>query len=459
MGKLKSNLRKRKVYAHAANRPHKGGRSTFTMIPGTNYMGVGHPWPSNGPAQTANDEFSYGHDDDYEYAEAQLKSEGSDINPKFAWIQGIDIGRGDDHYLEQLEDGFDATLARTFFGLKRTAAQVGLIPTVQLKKPKGMSFGNMRGQVNIVDDDMTGETGTEVARLSTATTSAKTNSAEEVTPVAPIYRTVTHPFQEHVNVVLPYKKIMFGKNITNSAGPGFEASDVYSFTFRLNSPTDIFYEYSHTNDPQPTSDTLGASTIQSPMYWKYWSTFYRYYTVTKTEYKITIVPGGDAGQRASVWTYHHGIQGPPIRAGSNATISDTLRSFHRHARCTPVKSRSCAADFRNVVDMQRTIEGVYRPGRHSVQNDIVEDDMAQTWHQVGSVPPLRELCTVVVQKPDDVLKGQGNAFIFNVILEMQLHIQMRDLYERYDYPHPTGDYTNLPLINGFALQPDTFYET
>ena len=63
------------------------------------------------------------------------------------------------------------------------------------------------------------------------------------------------------------------------------------------------------------------------------------------------------------------------------------------------------------------------------------------------------------QRPDDVLKGQGNAFIFNVILEMQLHIQMRDLYERYDYPHPTGDYTNLPLINGFALQPDTFYET
>lgn len=277
------------------------------------------------------------------------------------------------------------------------------------------------------------------------------NAAEHVTPVMPVYQSVTHPFRPCVNVTLPYKRLLFRKEITANIGNPV-ATDIVHMTFRLNSPVDIITDQSYVADPVSTNDVV-AGTIQRPMYYSYWSSFYRYYTVTKTEYKITVVPrsGDIMGQRKfSAWTYHHGEQQPKLFNTSFGRITDQQRAFHKHARCKPVYDVATNGN-NGPYGSAVTFEGVYYPGRHSVQNDIVEDDKAKTWHRVGEVPPLKEMCTFLICRADDTATGVGT-FTFDLLLETVNHVQFRDLKEDYDSPN----LLNLPGITDYWAQTDMY---
>lgn len=297
--------------------------------------------------------------------------------------------------------------------------------------------------------------GVEAAQAAPAQAGGATGGkAETVTPVMPIYSSVTHPFQDCVNVVMPYKRILFNQSLSMSSTAA--ATDVYSFTFRLNSPVDVMTEYTFAANPTYAADAL-SGTAQRPMYYNYWSGFYRYYTVTQTTYKITIVPNGGSERKYSAWTYHHGMQGPFLIGPGPGFVrkQDQLRAFDKHARCTPIVERAGNSGMpvadRTKWDVAKTISGMYRPGRISVQNDVVEDDLAKTWHPVGEVPPLKELCTLVVQRADDQMDS-GNA-VFQVTLEMEIHCQFRDL--RWDFEGP-GNTANLPAIADWSTQTNMY---
>ena len=287
------------------------------------------------------------------------------------------------------------------------------------------------------------------------------NAAEQVTPVMPVYKEVCHPFQNYVNVVLPYKKIFFNKTITGAALP--KETDVWTMTFRLNTPVDIVTDYTYAIDPAAQADTLTSESTkwERPMYYNYWSTFYRYYTVTHTEYKITLRMRNAKGAKAlSVWTYHHGMQGPPTivyyTGGTWSTVSDQIRGFHRHARCTRFLG-SGTEEARNFgkFSNETVIEGEYWPGRYSVQNDIVEDEMAKTWHKIGEVPPLKEACTVIIQNADDsdVFPAESDP-VFDIVLDLRHHVQFRDLKEMYDAPSQYN--SQIPQINDYWRQTNMY---
>jgi hypothetical protein len=271
------------------------------------------------------------------------------------------------------------------------------------------------------------------------------NAAERVTPVEIPRAIFTHPFQDTITVRLPYQSMVFSQGITAAAVRA--ASDVLAYTWRLNSPVDIATSYTYVADPTPSADTA-SGTQNSPMYWRYYSSLYRYYTVIKSSYKIYVRPSNIGGRRWSAWTYHHGNQGPPIMDASFVYPTDHYKGFHKHARCTPIVERSTASTIENSDWSERTISGEYYPGRYSVQNDVVEDDLTRTWHKVSDVPPLKELLTLIIHKSDFENNFSGTNF-FDIKFEITYDVQFKDLYEQFAYPY-LG--TGLPAVTNYADQ-------
>lgn len=259
---------------------------------------------------------------------------------------------------------------------------------------------------------------------------AATKGAETITPVDPVRSVVTHPFQDVVNVMLPYKVQAFQATVSCAATPAI--TDVYTTSWRLNTPLDIQTAYTYAADPAPAADAA-AGTANRPMYWNYWSTFYKYYTVTHCHYKISIKTRTSNSRygKFSAWTYHHGMQGPPTIDGVTfAYPNDRYRSFHKHARCTPIREHNAAVE----PTITKVIEGDYYPGRYSVQNDVVEDDLAETWHKTTEVPPLKEWLTLIIQKADEQETNALGQSLWDITYEFFYHVQFRDLYEIYTYP-------------------------
>jgi len=287
----------------------------------------------------------------------------------------------------------------------------------------------------------------DVVMMAVGGGTGKVNMGEHITPVDIPRSIFTHPFQNTVTVSLPYKSATFGNVITSAASA--LATDVYSFTFRLNSPRDVITEYTYAADPAPTSDTF-SGTQNSPMYWNYYSSMYRYYTVIKSHYKVTIRGTNTGGKRWSVWSVHHGMQGPPIiGAGPGfGYASDMYKSFWPHARFQQLVERGGSGTAVNSDYGSVLMEGDYYPGRVSVQNDVVEDELARTWHPVSEVPPLKELCTIIVHKSDFEAYYALTSYL-DVQVEVNYTVQFKDLKEIYQYPILGQD---LPAIVDYCNQ-------
>lgn len=286
---------------------------------------------------------------------------------------------------------------------------------------------------------------TPMAMMAAAAPGTMGNPAESVTPVDIPRAIFTHPFQDTVTVSLPYQMYTFNASVTLASVRA--ASDVYQATFRLNSPVDVQTSYTYVADPTPTADSVSAP-VNSPMYWNYYSKLYRYYTVIKSKYKIVIRPRTVGGRYLSAWTYHHGNQGPPIMDASFVYPTDHYKAFHPHARCTPLAERMTATAHETTETVARTITGEYYPGRISVQNDVVEDELTRTWHKCSDVPPLKELCTLLIHKAD-FQENSSTSSNFDISFEITYHVQFKDLYEQFAYPY-LG--TAFPTISNYADQ-------
>lgn len=477
-------LRKRKFIQGPENERYVRARDQGYLYPGTNYLGPGNKM-DGAPAQSFADEAAYQHDTDYQDFE-----EATGRNPKLEYILPAD-----DEFLARLEDDdtLPAQLAKITFKTKRALSQVGIIPRSHYKKRKrtGSSLFNMptrnrmRGPnpfdpqsvryhtepprtrnvpldnvenmefiapPGIVEEEEQSPNpgyGNNLFTRAGAPTAGTGNKAEQVTPVDPTRSTCTHPFHNTVNCSLPWKRIFFNEEITSPTTGA--ATNVKSITFRLNTPLDIIAEYTYVADPAPANDTL-AGGYSNPMYWNYWKSFYRYYTVTKSNYKITIRPNGNQGVKYSAWTYHHGMQGPYVVDAAGLRRTDMNRGFDKHARCTPLQER-IAFDTRSADAVAVTITGEYHPGRKSVQNDVVEDTLAQTWHPIGSIPPLKEMMTLIIQPADDqqpwTQQTGNNRNLFDIIVEFTYEVQFKDLYQSIEGP---GFIQTLPAVASWYAQ-------
>jgi hypothetical protein len=239
---------------------------------------------------------------------------------------------------------------------------------------------------------------------------------------------------------------------TITIAAGTAASSVGSFAFRLNSIYDVMTITTYAADPAAAADTADG-TVNTPLMQKYWSTYYRYWTVLGSYYKIRMWIEEVADQELSVWTYHNGQQQPPlVTAGGTLNVSDYIRETHRHAHKrkmvnTPAAQGHSYYDERNHIH----ISGHYKPGPVTVVNDVAEDEYKETWHRTTEVPSLREVCTVIIQR-SDMQRFITTATAVNVKYELQIvyHVQWKDLAVLYQYPTDESDFAAVTDYMTFA---------
>ena len=278
--------------------------------------------------------------------------------------------------------------------------------------------------------------------LSSSGKTGRTDGSE--THVDPWKLAKLRPFPETQNCIMPY---MTRGSLTIAAGT--TSTSVGSFAFRLNSIYDVMTATTYAADPTAAADTADGS-VNLPLYQKYWSAYYRYWTVLSSHYKIRIWIDEVDEIETSVWVYHNGQQQPPlVTAGGTINVSDAIRETHRHARKLTLHNDPAAAG-KSYYAKGIKFNGHYTPGNKTVVNDVSEDEFKETWHRVTEVPSLREVCTVIVQRSDMQRSIEtANAFDVKYELELVYHVQWKDLIVAFQYPTEESD---LAAVADYAAQ-------
>lgn len=268
------------------------------------------------------------------------------------------------------------------------------------------------------------------------------------TKVSPVNAVVLRPFMDTQNTILPYYHAPpAGFSLTTTT----QATRVSGFSIRLNSIWDCVSHINFVEDPTPAADTADANQ-ERPIMREWWQNVYRYWTVTKSEYKVkfwTETKNADGGE-LDIWCYHNGQQQPPLVDSAGNLVYSKYRQLHRHAhmktlRITPITDTE-TGKYDNVV----VFTGSYKPGHHSVHNSVAEDEFKETWHQRTEVPSLREVASFIIQPSERWNTASSNPFVNTNVkysIEIIYHCQWKDLECKFQYPRPTDDetFTDFPV--------------
>jgi hypothetical protein len=242
---------------------------------------------------------------------------------------------------------------------------------------------------------------------------------------------------------------------------GSTTNSVQYFTLRLNSIYDVLKttvsniatgttENADFFVNKPVADAADGTLVQPSMR-QYWTTFYDFWTVVKTQWRIRIIPltQSDTGELTS-YIYFHGAQFPPVynmeTNGSNFyRVEHQYRDLHpqciwKHVRALPQTNTSGVTQ--NYQNYAQEFSGTWYPG--SVNKDVVEDDMGEIWIGKNETPKAPDYLTFMVQKSP--LSGDVEQKV-RVELHLEYHVQLKDLNPKYKYI--TKD-TDIPAITNFA---------
>lgn len=465
---------KDKLYNKREKLPHTNWLQ-FTA-PGHNYFGPGNP-KKNGPPLTLYDYFAQIHDqdDDYEYT---------------AWQESDDI------LLDQLNaneptDAYEV-MGRDYFRAKKIAADLGLIRTLPKKtklsdewKKRKADFIEMashkkhkqhgdhkeyKKRKSIMDiahptsnkkqatfekapKDTSGSMHNDHHRRPTpivpdtpeptppapAAAAAQESASHLVTnptPVDPFRDAQMKPYKDTVNVVMPF--VTHGKWDYTT-----DVNWIGGFTIRLNSINDVMTSRTFSANPPnastPQIDTLptsGGVTIERPALFEHYSKLYKYHHVVGCKYKVTFIDIGQADQQWSIWTYHHGIQSPPLfNTGTSVVVPDSMREMHPSCHKTTLNNRTTANAMLAFERSRTSIKGYFTPGPDHVKNQVSEDNDQKVWLKSDEVSPLREQATFIINRSDwsrSINVTTANTLRFK--LEIIYLVQWKDLNVIHEYP-------------------------
>lgn len=262
------------------------------------------------------------------------------------------------------------------------------------------------------------------------------------TPITNIPRAVFNPWPKTINVIMPYRTMM-SIGVTNDP-----ATTPTGYSFRLNSIYDCRKNtYTYTADPSATADTADG-TVNTPHMRPYWMTFYRYWSVVRSRYRVTIMRLSTAiGDRHDTfYFYHHGLQGPPLVSTGTTPVEHRYRKHHPGVKWLDFYSRNMNTAYTNnsIYDNTKYVHGYYEPG--SIRHEIVEDELAQTWHKDTEVPPTPEMLTIIPQVGERDIANTVS-ISYRMWVEIEYEVQLKDLYAQYEYLTAN---TNVPAITTFA---------
>jgi hypothetical protein len=261
--------------------------------------------------------------------------------------------------------------------------------------------------------------------------------------VAPIAEIKLRPFHETQDTVMPYY-FTETKTMTNEDA----VAGQISYAVRLNSIVDCLGSASFSADPAAAADSISGSA-QKPMLYNYWSSIYRYWTVTKSTYKITVwVNTSDVSAFLSLWTYHCGLQNPPlVNTGATTLVKDYIRKSHKHCHVKHIMPVNSTTD-KHYKESAVTVTGYYEPG--SINLGVFEDEFKEVWHKEGELPSQREQAIFILNKSDASPAMTTTPFTTTWEFEVMYHCQWKDLKVLYEYPTSTDD--TVATTDPFAMQ-------
>ncbi|KAG9399781.1 hypothetical protein AC1031_011659 [Aphanomyces cochlioides] len=285
-----------------------------------------------------------------------------------------------------------------------------------------------------------------VALFASSGRGGRTDGSES--SVDPFRHWMYRPYTETQNSILPYRYIGSGTCVVPSGANA--ASQVSSYSFRLNSPYDILTTTTYSADPAPAADTADG-TVQTAQMFTFWSALYRYWTVVACHYNVHVWlndQGND--QEMSVWIYHNGQQQPPLIADASNVVTDLARETHRHTHLKTLRLDRTDTG-KSIYNGGIHFSGEYRPGNYTVHNDVAEDEYKETWHRTTEVPSLREVCTVIVNRSDRQRAiYAGSDVTFRYVLEITYKVQWKDLKADFQYPTQLTDFSAITDAIGIA---------
>jgi hypothetical protein len=296
------------------------------------------------------------------------------------------------------------------------------------------------------DNDMTSLAVNLTSGLRTETSSSRTGMHGE-TEIDNIPITRFNPFSRVSQAYLPY--------FIRKASTPVTATGCNALTFRLNSIYDCEASNTYVDVGVPTADTADA-TVNTPFMRGYWSQIYQYWTVIKSEWKVTVIPVTESiNNELMVYVYEHGAQKPPyVNAGTALFVNHQMKKRHPGCRYKRLKmlpkvvSNTAIGEYMldyNVNDYAVSFSGEWYPGK--IKHEIAEDELMQTWNSVSEVPPTQEGLSIHVQQ-----SPHSNASIScNYIVEFAITytVQYKDLVATLQY---LTESTDVPTSTNFGTQ-------
>lgn len=263
--------------------------------------------------------------------------------------------------------------------------------------------------------------------------------------------TIYNPWKSTTQVLMPYYYL--GSEAT-VAIPG-TAGCVQSLTFRLNSIYDCKLASSPacsgtqiTTAPTVDAPDAGASAVEIPQMRNYWTNFYNYWSVVKSRYRFRFRCTSELKDgELMIYQFLHGNQAPPYFSSGSIAVPHQYKRFHggsyKSLKSQGVVTAGVGAYDANELNWV-TFVGEWMPGM--IKHDVVEDEMAQTWHRFNEVPPTKEYITYHIQHSPTSTQATALKFICETSIEYI--VQLKDLIPTYQF---ITDATDLAATN-FALQ-------
>lgn len=302
------------------------------------------------------------------------------------------------------------------------------------------------------------EPATNLLRMAASTSSANTGRGARhgETEISKIPVSLKSPWPKTVQVLHNYYKVFNGTvNTEGAIGNKYAA-----FSFRLNSIYDIRRDGfaggitdGTTEVALGTADTSDA-VVQTPTWREYYQTYYNYWSVVRTRWRIRFRPTTkDSDGRFMIYFYEHGQQDPRIvnTAGGTELVTHQMRRLHpncwfKEVECLPEQVGGSGTEQRSFWVTQA---GSYTPG--SIEHEVMEDELAQTWHKLTEVPPLKEALTIVVTASPTSGASPQTAPQLNASFVMEVSIdyetQWKDLKVQYHYM--SQDIANPSITNAW----------
>lgn len=294
-----------------------------------------------------------------------------------------------------------------------------------LNRPK-MTDNSNKGPPPDVNDPMTGQ-----KSASTGAPGGSTMSHGE-TGIDPWRNARLNPFNKTQNTILPYYQQSSGSlsNVNTEAG-------MFTFTIRMNSIWDILTNRTYEPNPTVVADAADG-TIQVPIMRQFWIQLYDYWTVVDMHWKVRFWSEDEGFQEIEIFEYKHGMQFPPQVDGTGTTgtlLRRKYRMMHPNMRYKTFRLRNSASTEKDPFDKTCEFTGHYN--YQQSYNAVAEDELAQTWHKLTEVPPMREQLTYMVQRSERSPNGSA-AITIKYDMELVYHVQWKDLKAVVEYPYPSG---------------------